>query len=137
MVGFPFGHRETEHLTLRTAVVIAGAFVPAFVGLRELRVWGDQSWIFAVASILASLVVATCSGLEILSNFGDIWREKRAATELLKSEGFSFLQRSGEYKDFKTHADAFELFSSNVERLIRSEIKDYILAVVSKQKDNK
>ena len=118
---------------LRTAVVIAGALIPALVGLRELNVWGRYGWVFAVASILASLVVAICAGIESLYSYGNIWREKRAAAELIKSEGFSFLQLAGEYKDFKTHADAYPTFATNVEQLIRSEIKDYITAVAPRK----
>ncbi len=80
---------------LRTAVVIGGALIPALVGLRELKVWPDgydYSWLFAIASIVASLIVAICAGLESTFGFGDIWREKRNAAEVIKSEGFCFIQ---------------------------------------------
>lgn len=117
------------HQWLRGAVVIAGALIPALVGLRELADAKKYAWVFAVGSIIASLVVAICAGLESLYNYGAIWREKRAAAELIKSEGFSFLQLAGEYKDFPNHAAAFKQFAGNVEILIRSEIKDYIVAV--------
>ncbi len=116
---------------MRGAVVVAGALIPALVGLREL-VEPAHGWIFAVASIIASLVVAICAGLESLFGFGDIWREKRMAAELIKSEGFSFLQLAGGYAQFKSHQDAYKLFAQNVEDLIRYEIKDYILAVSPK-----
>ena len=119
---------------LRAAVVIAGALIPALVGLRELNVWGRYGWIFAVASIVASLVVAICAGLESLYSYGNIWREKRAAAELIKSEGFSFLQLAGEYKEYKSHAEAYPQFATNVEQLIRSEIKDYIMAVAPRRR---
>jgi hypothetical protein len=117
---------------LRTAVVIGGALIPALVGLRELKVWpegNDYSWLFAVASIVASLIVAICAGLESTFGFGDIWREKRNAAEIIKSEGFCFIQLCGPYREFKSHQDAFALFAENVEQLIRSEIKEYVLAV--------
>lgn len=126
-----------KYFALRSAVVIAGALIPALVGLRELHVWGDRAWIFAVASVIASLVVAICAGVESLFSFGDIWREKRAAAELIKSEGFSFLQLTGDYKEFETHADAFQRFAANVEGLIRSEIKEYIVAVSQKPGSDK
>lgn len=124
---------KLKYQYLRTAVVIAGALIPALVGLRELNVWGRYGWLFAVASILASLVVAICAGIESLYSYGNIWREKRAAAELIKSEGFSFLQLAGDYKDYKTHAEAYPLFATNVEQLIRSEIKDYIIAVAPRR----
>jgi hypothetical protein len=124
---------KRKYQMLRGSVVIAGALVPALVGLRELQVLNKYGWIFAVASIAASLVVAICAGIESLFNYGDIWREKRAAAELIKSEGFSFLQLTGEYKDYKDHKDALKQFAANVEQLIRNEIKDYIVAVAPKE----
>ena len=126
---------KRKYFALRSAVVIAGALIPALVGLRELKVWGEHAWVFAVASILASLVVAICAGVENLFSFGDIWREKRAAAELIKSEGFSFLQMTGDYKDYTAHKDALKRFAANVEHLIRNEIKDYIVAVAPKKPD--
>jgi len=127
---------KRKYHALRSAVVIAGALIPALVGLRELQVWGEHAWIFAVASILASLVVAICAGVESLFSFGDIWREKRAAAELIKSEGFNFLQLTGDYKDYTAHKDALKRFAANVEQLIRNEIKDYIVAVAPKKPDH-
>ncbi len=124
---------KRKYQMLRGAVVVAGALIPALVGLRELQPLSKHGWIFAVASIAASLVVAVCAGMESLFNYGDIWREKRAAAELIKSEGFSFLQLTGEYKNCKTHKDALKRFTANVEQLIRSEIKDYIVAVAPKE----
>ena len=116
---------------MRGLVVVAGALIPALVGLREL-VEPSHAWIFAVASIIASLVVAICAGLESLFGFGDIWREKRMAAEIIKSEGFSFLQLAGVYAEFSSHGAAYKLFAENVEDLIRHEIKDYFVAATPK-----
>lgn len=120
---------KSKYQALRGAVVIGGALIPALVGLRELDIWAGYGWLFAVGSIAASLVVAICAGLDGLFGFGDIWREKRVAAELIKCEGFSFLQLTGEYQAFDSHRDALKRFTANVERLIRSEIEDYIVAV--------
>ena len=84
---------------------------------------------------MASLVVAIGAGLENVFGFGEIWREKRMAAELIKSEGFSFLQLAGGYAQFKTHREAHKLFAQNVEDLIRHEIKDYVIAVTPKASD--
>jgi Protein of unknown function (DUF4231) len=98
-------------VTLRSAVVIGSALIPALVGLRELRQFENAPWTFSVASILVSLVVAICAGLESLFGWGDIWREKRMAAELIKSEGFNFLQLAGGYAQFKTHQKAYKTFA--------------------------
>jgi hypothetical protein len=125
-----------RYFALRSAVVIAGALLPVFVGLRELGVLTDQAWIFAVASILASLVVAICAGIESLFGFGEIWREKRAAAELIKIEGFRYFQLAGEYNQAgRTHADLYPVFAAKIEDIIASEIKDYIIAVKPKEEN--
>lgn len=126
-----------RYYSLRSAVVIAGALIPALVGLRELKMWEQYSWVFAVASIVASLVVAICAGIESLFNFGDIWREKRNAAELIKSEGFSFFELTGAYEKYPSHKAAYKDFSANVEALIRSEIKEYVTAVAANKTDQK
>lgn len=123
-----------KYFAVRSAVVIGSALIPALVGLRELKQVGYAAWLFSVASIAVSLVVAACAGLESLYGWGDIWREKRVAAELIKSEGFSFLQLTGTYAHFDTHQDAYKLFAQSVEDLIRNEIKDYIVAVSPKPK---
>ena len=119
-----------RYFALRIAVVIGGALIPALVGLRELNVWAERAWIFSVASIIASLVVAICAGVESLFGFGDIWREKRVAAELIKIEGFRFFQLTGDYKQAgKSHADLYATFAAKVEEIIEREIKDYVIAV--------
>jgi uncharacterized protein DUF4231 len=127
---------KRRYYGLRGAVVIAGALIPALVGLRELTVLGEYGWILAVASIVASLVVAICAGLESLFGYGEIWREKRAAAELIKSEGFNFIQLIGEYESQPSHKAAYKLFAANVEKIIRSEIKDYVVAVAPEKTAN-
>src|SRR5262249_21578898 len=111
-----------KYLALRSAVVIGGALIPGLIGLREVGVPQLDDWWFAVASIVVSLVIAICAGLESLFGFGDIWREKRTAAEIIKIEGFSFLQLCGRYKGY-THAQAYPEFAGNVEELIKKEIK--------------
>lgn len=125
---------KSKYHRLRSAVIIAGALVPALVGLRELKVLNNYGWIFAVLSIIASLIVAICAGFEGSFNYDSIWREKRTAAEIIKSEGFKFLQLAGEYRKFETHNDAFQTFAEKVEKLIQDEIRDYIV-VVSPEND--
>ena len=118
-----------KYYAISIATVVGSALIPALVGLRELNVWGGQVWLFSVASIVASLTVAIGTGLEGIFGFGRIWREKRAAAELIKCEGFRFLQLTGDYnRAGKKHADLFAIFAENVEAIIQTEIKDYIIA---------
>lgn len=121
-----------KYFTLRSVVIVGSALIPAIVGLRELDYFGNAAWLFSFASIVVSLLIAVCAGLESLFGWGEIWREKRMAAELIKSEGFSFLHLSGDYAQCHSHQQAYKLFAQNVEDLIRHEIKDYIVAVSPK-----
>ena len=48
---------------------------------------------------------------------------------MIKCEGFRFLQLTGDYnRAGKKHADLFAIFAENVEAIIQTEIKDYIIA---------
>ena len=125
------------YLWLRGTVLVASALIPALVALRETKYFEQYAGAFSIASIVASLAIGVCAGMESLNGFGDIWREKRNAAEHIKSEGFYFLQLAGSYADFKNHQDAFKLFAKNVEDIIRGEIKDYILAVAPKPNGGK
>ena len=117
---------------LRVLTVVGGAMIPALVALRELKLLHELDHVFAIAAIVVSLLVAICTGLDGVFRWGEIWREKRVATELLTSEGFSFLQQTGTYLGLP-HQKAFPLFAQNVEELIRREIKDYVVATAPQQ----
>jgi hypothetical protein len=121
-------HARMRYFALRIAVVIGGALIPAFVALRELQQFTEFAWVLSVGAVVVSLVIAVCAGLESLFGFGDIWREKRNAAEILKSEGFKFLERIGKYHG-KTHEESYEVFAASVEELILNEIREYIVAV--------
>src|SRR5438876_4258602 len=117
-----------KYFGLRGTIVVAGALLPALVGLRELNVWGAWNWLFSIATIVASLVVAICAGIESLYAYGDIWREKRAAAELIKIEGFRFFQLTCDYhKADKKHTDLYPMLAERVEEIIAVENKDYII----------
>lgn len=114
------------HHTLRALTIVGGAALPALVSFRELYGLTPRGSTLAAAAVLVSLIVAICAGLESGFGFGDIWRDKREAAELLKSEGFSFMALVGEYAQFKTHDEAFPTFGRNVEALICKEIRAYV-----------
>lgn len=116
---------------LRTGVVAGGPAVPVLLALSLVNQLTNNAWKFTIASIITSFFVAVCAGIEGVFNFGDIWREKRDVCELIKSEGFNFFQLSGDYTG-KLRKEAYLLFVSKVEEMIRVEIKGYIHAVTPK-----
>lgn len=110
------------YATLRLTAIIGGIIVPALVSAEV------QSWI----PVSLSLVVAISAATEEFFHCGERWRHYRRTSELLKSEGWQFFQKSGRYKD-KTHDQLYTLFADQVEHISQSEVETYIQLVQEKQ----
>ena len=80
------------------------------------------------------MLVAVSAALESLFRWGDVWRDKRGAAELLKIEGWRFFELTGSYRG-RTHRDAFPDFADAVVRLVEHEIGDYLAAAVPRMAD--
>jgi len=119
--------KRRYHL-LRIIVIVGGATIPALVSRNPSS--PTQSAYLHAITIVVSVFVAIAAGLESLFGFGEIWREKRAAAEMLKVQGWRFFQRIQPYAG-KTHIDAYPDFADAVETMIEHEVKDYLLAVQS------
>ena len=127
-----------KHYTMRAIVVVGGVLLPALVGtvaipsLSNLNEIGENA-VQRVAFCL-SLIVGVAAALEGVFRFGEIWRDKRAAGEVLHCEGWRYIQLVGKYKGM-THKDAFPDFASTVEDIIEHEIKDYLLVTRPKEEE--
>jgi hypothetical protein len=109
----------------RGIVLVGGAATPSLIGFSI----GGGSEVVEWAAWATGLAVAIAAALESLYRWGDIWREKRAAGERLKVEGWRFLHLTGPYRG-RTHAEAFPEFAETVERFIELEIGDYLAAAI-------
>lgn len=129
---------KRKHYRYRRIVVIGGVVLPALVGttatLSLSSLTKEQVNVIQWAAFALSLIVGICTALEELYHHGDLWRDKRAAGEILKCEGWRYFQLVGKYKG-KTHVQAYADFASTVEDMIEHEIKDYLL--VTRPKDDK
>jgi len=77
------GRAKWKYHALRGAVVVGGALIPALVALRDSKLPAGADSAVAIGAIVVSLVIAICAGLESLYGFGEVWREKRSAAEVL------------------------------------------------------
>lgn len=111
-----------KYYLLRSIAVVGSVIMPALIGLNgNEAIYLYTKWVtFGIG-----LAVAISIALNELFHFGDIWKEKRDATEVLKIEGWRFFQQSGKYSG-KEHAAAFPEFAEQVENIIEGEIKSYI-----------
>jgi uncharacterized protein DUF4231 len=114
-----------KYRVLRGIVIIGGATVPALVSLHVADPRGAAG--LHILTVVISLLVAISAGLEGFFGYGEIWREKRAAAEILKVQGWRFFNLIRPYAG-KTHREAFPDFADAVETMIEHEVKDYLVA---------
>ena len=112
-----------KYFRYRAAVIIGGVAIPVISGLPNSWPLGNVPK--ALVALLGA-IVAGCSAWEGVANYGEVWREKRRAAELLKVEGWKFFQLAGdEYRD-KTLKEVYSQFAARVEQLIANEIGEYV-----------
>ena len=91
---------------------------------REHTGPGHGTGLFGTAGVISAAVAAAATW-EGVANFGQIWLEKRRAAELLKVEGWLFLQRADKYRRVQPQV-AFSAFATEVERQIAKEVGEYV-----------
>ena len=116
------------HHRLRLITIVGGVIIPALVGLN---VSGDVSERIRWTAFGLGLLVALAAAIEGFFHFSDRWPHYRRTAELLKSEGWQFLQLSGLYAGAGNHTGAYPLFAAQVEALIQRDVDVYFTAVVA------
>jgi hypothetical protein len=120
-------HAKVLYYILRMTTIVCGVIIPALVSLG----YHSENPLFWVVFVL-SLLVAISAALEEFLRYGAQWRHYRLKVELLKNEGWLFLQLSGrhDYRHFSSHAEAYPRFAQRVEKLNRLEVGEYLTEVV-------
>jgi hypothetical protein len=117
---------------LRLTTIVGGLIIPALVSFRLAS--GDAiTWVV----FFLSLLVAICAALEEFLRYGEQWRHYRLKVELLKNEGWLFLQLSGrrDYRRYPSHAEAYPRFAQRVEKWNRVEVDEYLTEVVRDKRE--
>ncbi len=129
--------RATEmrnwHRRLRLTVIIASAIVPILVAFNFNEDKTFDKWL-KVGTISISALVTVSSAVEEFNQFGDRWYSYRKSVELLKTHGWQFLQLSGAYRTYKTHADALPIFTEQVEEIIQRDVEVYTTEAMKSRK---
>jgi predicted chitinase len=122
------------HYRLRLTTIIGGVILPALVGVNmQLDKENPFSRWFPYIPFALSQVIAVSAALEEFGRYGDRWRNYRKMTEDLKAEGWQYLQLSGAYEGRTSHKAGYATFASQVENVIKSDVKSYIDALQQKQ----
>jgi Protein of unknown function (DUF4231) len=119
-----------KYFLLRAVVVAGGVSIPVMTTLSLLDGWHTP---MAITIAIAGAIIAGCAAWEGIANYGETWREKRRAAELLKVEGWQFIQLCGKYEleDRKAdaadaYARAYPRFAAEVEAMIAREVGEYL-----------
>jgi hypothetical protein len=121
------------HYTFRLLAIVGGVIVPALVGLNPTEdFWHAR---VRVLTFVLSLLVAIAVSVEGFFRFGDRWRHYRRNAELLKSEGWMFFQKSGRYRNYKSHGEAYPEFAEQVEGMLREDVEHYITDIAQERRE--
>lgn len=112
-----------KYMLLRAMVVVGGVLIPVFSAITMNASYHE---IGTIATAIVGATVAAAAAWEGVANYGEVWRDKRRAAELLKVEGWQFLQLSGKYQMDDTLKTAFPLFVNEVETMVASEVGEYL-----------
>jgi hypothetical protein len=121
------------HQWFQGIVVVGGVAITALTSLNLVQNSSSLPLGFTVDEVLSGaifvlgLLVAAGGALEGSFGWGDRWRHFRLRSELLRGEGWAFLELTGStYRNFTTHAEAFRTFVSRAERAIQEEATEYV-----------
>ena len=121
-----------RYVRWRLVTIIGGVIVPALVTLRLNGTAGTRlTW----ATFIISLLVAVSAAVEGFLRYGERWRHYRRTAELLKTEGWQFLQLTGHYRNHGAHALAYPLFASRVEDILQQDVDVYVTTVAAERAD--
>ncbi len=119
------GDMRDWHRRLRIGAIVASAIVPILITVNFNENKMIDKWL-KVATVGISAFVTVAGAVEEFSQFGDKWYRYRRTAEILKSQGWQFMERSGVYRDFSEHRSAFTLFSEQVEGIIQRDVEVYV-----------
>jgi hypothetical protein len=121
------------HQWLQWIVVLGGVAITALTSLNLTQNPSPGPLGFTVDEFLSGaifflgLLVASGAALEGTFGWGERWRHFRLRSELLRAEGWAFLELTGPtYRNFSTHAEAFRTFVTRSERAIQEEATEYV-----------
>jgi hypothetical protein len=125
-------HNRDRYFFWRLITIIGGVLVPALV---TLQLNGSATTPVTWATFGVSLLVAISAAVEGFFRYGERWRHYRRTAELLKTEGWQFLQLTGHYRSHTAHATAYPTFASRVEDILQQDVDAYVTTVAAEPTD--
>lgn len=118
----------------RFTALIAGIIVPVVANLDDnmLLLGFNKTTIITVLGLLSSI---SFGFLQLFQN-EKIWLHHREMFEVIRTEGYKFLNLAGEYNN-KSHKEAYPEFVFVLEELIKTDIKKYTQLIDLREKSIK
>jgi Protein of unknown function (DUF4231) len=116
------GQMRDLHQRLRMSAIVLGALIPVLVTFNfETKLDHVVKAFLATAGASVTIV----SALEGFGQYGNRWYSYRKSVELMKSHGWQFFEKTGSYRTYSNHADAFSSFSDRIEEIIQQDVQVY------------
>ena len=119
-----------KYFALRAIMIAGGTAIPVVTTVSAATGWRTAG---TVAAAAVGAIVAAAAAWEGVANYGETWREKRRAAELLKVEGYQFIQLCGRYSCFGSAGNlsagyprAYLIFAAQMEAMIAQEVGEYL-----------
>lgn len=133
-----------RYMAVRIPVVLGGVAIPGFIAIL-LSAGGSETTFLPgvtteavrIVAFFVSLGVAALAAYEDVAKHGERWRHYRRTTELLKTLGWQFLTLSGQFRRYRTHDDAFPIFTERVEDALNQDVEGYLSAVTAEGADKR
>ena len=110
------------YYSLRIPAIILAAVVPALVAAN---LGSTGRWVATALSV----TVATLSAVEHFLDAGGRWRHYRGLVKRFKSEAWAYVALATPYSGYRDHDSALGRFVDHVERVIRSDVGEYVALV--------
>jgi len=119
-------HTKKYYNVFRFCVTTGSILLPAILSMGQmdptkLPKHFDQITYWLTWTI--SLTVTACNGFLQLFSLDKNYFNYSTVVEQLKSEGWQFFGLCGKYEDYKTHQDAYKVFSKAIEGIKRKQIE--------------
>lgn len=118
----------------RFTALVSGILVPIVANLNDntIILGCNKTLLITILGLLTSI---SFGFLQIFQN-EKVWLHHREMFEIIRTEGYKFLNLAGEYAN-KTHKDSYPEFVSKLEDLIKTDIRKYTQLIDKREKNIK
>ena len=119
-------HTKKYYNAFRFIVTTGSILLPAILSMGQMdpaKLPKNFDMISYWASWTISLMVTASNGFLQLFSLDKNYFSYSMVVEQLKTEGWQFFGLSGKYEDYKSHQDAYKVFSKSIESIKRKQVE--------------